>query len=31
VLIGPGRNGVDADRFVDPWATVYRAADQPGG
>jgi AcrR family transcriptional regulator len=26
VLIGKGRNGVSEDRFVDAWASVYRAA-----
>lgn len=29
VLIGEGRNGVSADRFVDAWAAVYRAAVEP--
>lgn len=31
VLIGEGRNGVDADRFVKMWARVYRAAAELDG
>jgi AcrR family transcriptional regulator len=29
VLIGEGRNGVSAERFVDAWAAVYRTVLEP--